>query len=375
MRFIIISLSILLFQLNLLSSDDASLTLAAAVAAGNSTAAQKAFSEGADVNYIDEDWPLFITAVTSNDVKMTELFIKNSVNIEITGPDKKTALMHALSMRHEKLVDLLLNAGSDLKAADSDGKNILMYAAENDFDKLLRTLLDKGFDRNKRSKKDKTALDYAIAARVKKTFRILSQLETMPREFIEAVDKGNVSKCRALLQEGANGYMKDSNGKPAILIAIDNGHGQIVSLILKKGLDPNMKFFKNKKLTLFVYAVHNMKYQSALEILKAGGRADFNHRYKDGKTALMIAIDQKNAALINLLLTQNFDPNRTDQFGNTALMYAAQMNLYSVTDKLLEKGGDPTIRQVDGKTASDIAEKKGNSRIKHLLKKAEKKFL
>lgn len=375
MKFIVVLIPLLFFQFNLFSSNDASLNLAAAVAAGNSKTAEEAIDKGADVNYVDEDWPLFITAVTSNDVKMTELFIKNSVNLEITGPDKKTALMHSLSMRHTKIVDMLLRAGANLYAEDSDGKNILMYAAENDFDKLLQTLLDKGFDRNKRSKQDKTALDYAIKARVKKTFRILSQLETMPGDFVDAVDKGNVSKCRALLREGANGYMKDSNGKPALLVAIDKGHGQIVRLILKKGLDPNRKFFKNKKLSLFVYAMHNSKYQSALEILKAGGTADFNHRYKDGKTALMLAIEQKNAALINTLLSKNFDPDRADQYGNTAMMYAAQMNLFSVTDKLLEKGGDPTIRQVDGKTAADIAEKKGNSRIKRLLKKAEKKFL
>ena len=89
----------------------------------------------------------------------------------------------------------------------------------------------------------------------------------------------------------------------------------------------------------------------------------------------MLAIENNNAALINLLVQKDFDPDRTDQFGNTALMYAAERNMYSVADKILQKGGDPTIRQVDGKTAAEIAEKKGNMRIKNLLKKAENKFL
>ena len=375
MKSLVIFLSILLLQINIFCDEDASEILAAAVAAGNSNAAEEAFKKGADPNYVDEDWPLFITAVTSNDADMAKLFIRYSVNTEITGPDKKTALMHALSMRHEKIVNMLLTAGADLKAEDSEGKNILMYAAENDFDKLLKSMLDKGFDRNRRSKKGKTALDYAIKARVKKTYRILSRLETMPRDFIEAVEKGNVTKVKKLLQEGARPEMKDPNGKPAVLTAIEKGYDTIVRLFLKNGLNANIKLFKNKNLTLFVYAMHNTKYKCALEILKAGGSADFNHRYKKGKTALMLAIDDGNAALINLLITKNFDPDRTDQFGNTALMYAAEKNMYSVADKLLQKGGDPTIRQVDGKTAAEIAEKKGNIRIKNLLKKAEKKFL
>ncbi len=92
MKITTLIIAILLFQLELFCDDNASDLLATAVAAGNSKTAEKAFTEGADVNYIDEDWPLFITAVTSNDVKTTELFIKNSVNIEITGPDKKQLL-------------------------------------------------------------------------------------------------------------------------------------------------------------------------------------------------------------------------------------------------------------------------------------------
>jgi ankyrin repeat protein len=375
MKVVVILFSIIFFQLNLFSDDSASKMLTAAVAAGNAKAAEDALKNGADPNHVDEDWPLFITAVTSGDKNLVKLFIRFSVNTEITGPDKKTALMHALSMHDKKTVDMLITAGANLKAEDSEGKTIFMYAAENDFDKLLQSMLDKGFDRNKRSRKGKTALDYAIKARVKRTFRLLSRLETMPRDFVDAVEKGDRNKVKKLIRSGAQPDMKDPNGKPVILTAIEKGHDDIVTILLKNGLNPNAKFFKNKKLTLFVYAMHNGKYKCALEILKSGGTADFNHRYKGGKTALMLAIEQKNAALINLLVRKNFDPDRTDQFGNTALMYAAERNMYSVADKILQKGGDPTIRQVDGKTAAEIADKKGNTRVKNLLKKAEKKFL
>jgi len=89
----------------------------------------------------------------------------------------------------------------------------------------------------------------------------------------------------------------------------------------------------------------------------------------------MIAITNQNHPLISLLIDKNFNVDATDSFGNTALMFAAERNMYSVVSKLLEKGADPTIRQVEGKTASDIAKSKGYSQISKLLTEAEKKWI
>ncbi len=360
---------------SVISAGEIDIEFSAAIQAGNCVAASEALKKGADINYVDEEWPLFITAVTSNDIQMVRFFLNNSVNTELNGPAGTTALMHALSLKNAEITALLVKSGSDLKAKDPSNKNIMMYAAEGNSPELLKLLLDMGFDRKVRSKADKTALDYAVDARAAECSRILSKLDTLPMDFIEAVEKGDVNLAKKLVGDGADINTKDRNNKAAILVAIENGHENILKFLLEKGADPNGSYFKNKNATLFVFAMHNGRFNEAVHLLRAGATANFNHRYKDGKTALMLAITNNNPSLINLLVDKKQNIDTIDSFGNTALMFAAEANLFSVVSKLLEKGADPTIRQVEGKTASDIAKAKGHLQISNLLAQAEKKWI
>lgn len=373
MKIIIISIILSLF---VLSAQEADIAFSAAIQAGNCVAASEALKKGADINYVDEEWPLFVTAVTSNDVQMARFFINNNVNTELSGPDGKTALMHSLSLRNKEITAILVKAGANLKAIDPSGKNIMMYASEGNNPELLKLMLDIGFDRKVRSKADKTALDYAVDARSADCSRLLSRLDTLPMDFIEAVEKGNLNLVRNLVKDGADINTKDKkDSKAAILIAIEKGHENILKFLLDKGVNPNDSYFKSKAATLFVFAMHNGKLSEAVHLLRAGATANFNHRYKDGCSALMIAITSQNHSLVSLLINKKYNVDATDSFGNTALMFAAERNMYSVVSALLERGADPTIRQVEGKKASDIAKSKGHLQISILLAEAEKKWI
>ena len=364
----------LMFVLFSVFAEDVNESFAAAVQAGNVKVVADLFAKGADINFVDEDWPLFVTAVTSNDIKMVEFFIKNGVNLELKGPDGKTALLHAISLKNAQLVSMLLSAGADLKAEDSNSKDALMYAAEANNAELMNRLLKKGFDPKRHSKVGKTALDYAIDARAQETYRILSKLNTQPMDFINAVDKGDAASVKTLIAEGADVRTKDKNGKAAIVIATEKGYSEVLKLLLENGADPNGKYFKNPKANLFVMAMHNARYDAALVLLKSGAAADFNHKYKDGKTALMIAMETEKNDLVTYLLLKKFNVDTTDDFGNTALIYAVKHDLFSVAKKLLELGADPTLRQVDGKTALDIAKSENKSSLVRILTDAEKKW-
>ena len=147
-----------------------------------------------------------------------------------------------------------------------------------------------------------------------------------------------------------------------------------MKLILENGADPNGKYFKNPKASLFVMAMHNNHLDAALVLLKSGANADFNHKFQGGKTALMLAIEAKKQDLASYLLVKKFNVDATDDFGNTALIYAVRNDLFSVAKKLLELGADPTLRQVDGKTALDIAKSQNNQSLIRILSEAEKKW-
>ena len=355
-------------------ADELNESFSAAVQAGNVKAAADLFAKGADINFVDEEWPLFVTAVTSNDVKMAEFFIKNGVNLELKGPDGKTALLHAISLKNKQLVSMLITAGADLKAEDLNKKDALMYAAEANNAELLNKLLRSGFSEKTKSKAGKTALDYAIDARAQETFRILSKKNTLPMDFINAVEKGDAKAVKTMISEGADVRTTDKNGKAAIVIATEKGYTEVLKLLLENGADLNGKYFKNPKANLFIMAVHNSHPDAALVLLKSGANADFNHKFHGGKTALMIAMESGKSELVTWLLSKKFDLDLGDDFGNTALMYAVKQNLFSVAQKLLELGADPTLRQVDGKTALDIAKSENKPSLVKILSEAEKNW-
>ena len=61
-------------------ADELNDSFAAAVQAGNVKTATEVFAKGADINFVDEDWPLFVTAVTSGDGCLRLLSMKPAKN-------------------------------------------------------------------------------------------------------------------------------------------------------------------------------------------------------------------------------------------------------------------------------------------------------
>jgi len=355
-------------------SGNPNILFSTAVQAGNAQKVEEAIKQGADVNFIEDEWPLFITSVTAGDTSVISVFLKNGVNTELKGPDGKTALMHALSLRNNNVANILINSGANLSATDPAGKNIMMYAAEGNNPKVLKMLLDKGFDRNIKSDAGKTALDYAIEARAGDCFRMLSQIDKQPLDFFDAVNNGNESRLRELIRQGVDINIRDKDGKAGILIAIEKNHNGIVRILLDNGVDPDGSYFKNTNADLFVFAIHRGNYEAAELLLRKGIRANMNHRYDGGKSVLMISIEQNRLTFINLILQKNLNIDLTDEFGNTALMYAAERNMIGTVKKLFEKNSDPTIRQVSGKTAADIAKEKGHTALAKIINDAAEKW-
>ena len=102
-------------------------------------------------------------------------------------------------------------------------------------------------------------------------------------------------------------------------------------IYIANGADIHQQYSKNKMPLLSIAIQHNL-IDAATELLKCG--ADINSIDKNGKTALMYAILQKNknptsmikmikmTKTVKMLLTNNINVNLTDVQGLTALMFA-----------------------------------------------------
>jgi ankyrin repeat protein len=90
--------------------------------------------------------------------------------------------------------------------------------------------------------------------------------------------------------------------------------------------------------------------------------ADVNARYGDGLTALMWAAGHSDDAgtkdvvqVVNLLVDRGAKLDEQDDKGRTALMLAAMLGHTAAAEALLARGADRTLKDKDGKTASDLA--------------------
>lgn len=337
-----------------------------AVQAMNVAKARQAIKQGANVNGRDDDgWPFFITAVNGENMEMTELFLKRGVKIDIAGPDGKTALMHAIIAKNQRLINLLLRRRASLKSKDNSGKTVLMYAAEAENEVIVNRALAAKIDVMAKDKKGLRALNYAMAGRNKKIIKKLGQYEIKPYDFTLAVETGDAVKARILLRQGIDPNLKNEAGEPPLFVAIRNNDRIMLKLLLEYNADVN---FRNKKnYTILMYCLDSGKIKLAQELLKGGASADFNFQYKEGKTALMIAIISKERRFINSVIKFKQNVNIQDDYGNTALIYAAGMGMGDLVEKLLKKGADKSIGRKDGRTAYDIAKAKNFNYVMSLL--------
>ena len=84
--------------------------------------------------------------------------------------------------------------------------------------------------------------------------------------------------------------------------------------------------------------VYENDYKMVEEAFKEG--ADVNIKNDNGVWFLLVASENGNARMVNLLLEIGVDVNITDNYNNTALSIAVRNAEYDVVELLLEKGAD-----------------------------------
>jgi ankyrin repeat protein len=135
-----------------------------------------------------------------------------------------------------------------------------------------------------------------------------------------------------LLEKGADVNKKERSGKTALLIAAENGHKQIVELLLGKGADAYKRCEYRDDLILA--AEHGHK--DIVELLLAKGAPVYKND-KFGNAALTLAAKNGHKEIVKLLLERGAPVNE----GKTpALPSAAERGYKEIVELLLAKGAD-----------------------------------
>ena len=109
--------------------------------------------------------------------------------------------------------------------------------------------------------------------------------------------------------------------------------------------------------------------QGNVEVVQAllSQGADFNKSDGHGRTALFLAAGQGNLEVVQALLSHGADVNKSDIHGRTALFSAAIRGNVEVVQALLSRGADVNEGDIDGETALLVAAGQGNVEVVQAL--------
>ena len=270
--------------------------------------------------------------------------MSDSVPVHVDDQWCDSSLISAAADGLADKVQQLIAAKADLELQDDWGMTALSHAIENDHPHIVKLLTDAN-----------AALNYTNS-------------DCVP--LISTVEKGFLQIVEVLLAAKANVNIEDANGRTALWHAQNNGHEDIVEVLLasnasygegataaasdadtvsvSEGTQPTRdKADENEDME--ARAEMNLRAARALLLYDAACetnvvvletllsmKASLDWRNADGHTPLIQAVVDKNMAAVLLLLEHRADVDMSDSDNRTALIHAAIKNDGPMLETLLD---------------------------------------
>jgi ankyrin repeat protein len=245
--------------------------LATVIQEGRRAAALAMIKAGVDVNQAQPDGTRPIHwAVYRVDHELVDALIAKKARVDVANEFGHTPLAEAVRQGDARIVKTLLGAGSGTEGANPDGQTALMVAIKNGELPVFQLLIDAGANVNVVEKvQDQTPLMWAAAAARNAADMVKaliakgaavnarakfsdwpSQITSEPRAQYHAYGgmtpllyaaRGGCYGCvEALVAGRADVNLPTPEGVSPIMIALDNGHNGVASLLMDRGGNPHV---------------------------------------------------------------------------------------------------------------------------------------
>lgn len=271
-----------------------------------------------------------IEAVRQGDAALVRELLAGGVDVDSAESDGTTALHWAAHLGDAPSVELLLAAGADPRAETRNGATPFSLACYKGHAGVIERLLESGLDPDARVNGE-PVLMMAARAGSADALRALLRHGANPNlaepvrgqsSLMHAAAAGNVDAIKVLVEEGSplTGLRADVNARSSGPVEKPRIRGRISRVNDPLGLrahrDPTWAVnLQGWQMTAINWASREGRIEAVKALLAAG--ADVDDAKPDGRTNLILAIENRHYELTAYLLDQGADPNRGP--GYTAL--------------------------------------------------------
>lgn len=184
-------------------------------------------------------------------------------------------------------------------------------------------------------------------------------------DFFNAIRQNKVPAVEALLRRGFDPNTVDPDGKPGLVVAIEQTSFSVAAALARHPLTVVETRNAHDESPLMLASL-----KGALDLCQVliGRDADIN---KTGWTPLHYAATGGHLSVMGLLLERHAYIDASSPNGTTPLMMAAMYGSPQAVKLLLDQGADAGLTNSLGMTASDFAEKAGRLDAKALIAAAQ----
>ena len=230
---------------------------------------------------------------------------------------------------------LIMNKNSNITSKNQ----FLLLASLNGHKEIVQLLIQKGIDINQTYEDGENTIKLDLKKSKKSTAQSkLKEKNIIMKDGLDFYKKFQ-NKIPFLLENVID--QTDSYGLNALHLSSENGHKEVVQLLLEKGIDINQTNTYGQN------GLHLASANGHLEIAKLliENGIDVNLNDKTGCNALIQATFSNNREIGQLLIEKGIDINQTDLNGLNATNWALICGHKEILELLIEKGSD--INQTD----------------------------
>ncbi|SDZ66811.1 ankyrin repeat domain-containing protein [Pseudomonas sp. NFIX28] len=191
------------------------------------------------------------------------------------------------------------------------------------------------------------------------------------KALLEAVRDGQLPKVQALISQGANLNVRDSDGSSPLLLATAANQVEIARALIEAGADVNQKNLIHDS----PYLLAGASGRNAILQLTLAHGADLKSTNRYGGTALIPACERGHVDTVRLLIKAGVDLDHVNRLGWTCLMEAIVLAdggpaHQQIVAQLIAAGANLNLPDNEGLSPLQQAEKRGQHAIVKLLRDA-----